>query len=59
MEAMIDFIFLVSKITEDGDRNHEIKRQLLHGRKAVTNIREESGNSNRFYFLGLQNHWGQ
>jgi len=38
METVIDFIFLVSKITEDGDRNHEIKRQLLHGRKAVTNI---------------------
>ena len=38
METVIDFIFLVSKITEDGDCNHEIKRQLLHGRKAVTNI---------------------
>ena len=37
-ETVIDFIFLVSKITEDGDCNHEIKRQLLHGRKAVTNI---------------------
>ena len=33
VEAMIDFIFLGSKITADGDCNHEIKRHLLLGRK--------------------------
>ena len=38
METMTDLIFLVSKITEDGDCSHEIKRCLLLGRKAMTNI---------------------
>ena len=33
-----DFIFLGSKITEDGDCRHEIKRCLLFGRKAITNL---------------------
>ena len=37
METMTDFIFLGSKITVDGDCNHEIKRNLLLGRKAMTN----------------------
>ena len=35
---MTDFLFLGSKITEDGDCSHEIRRQLLLGRKAVTNL---------------------
>ena len=35
---MTDLIFLGSKITLDGDCSHEIKRQLLLGRKALTNI---------------------
>ena len=35
METMIDFIFLGSKITEDDDCSHEIKRSLCHGRKAM------------------------
>ena len=35
---MIDFIFLGSKITVDGDCSHEIKRPLLLGRKAMTNL---------------------
>ena len=35
---MVDFIFLGSKITADGDCSHEIKRRLLLGRKAMTNI---------------------
>ena len=35
---MSDFIFLSSKITEDGDCSHEIKRRLLLGRKVVTNL---------------------
>ena len=38
METMRDFIFLSSKITADGDCSHEIKRQLLLGRKAMTNL---------------------
>ena len=35
---MTDFIFLVSKITSHGDCSHEIKRHLLLGRKAMTNV---------------------
>ena len=38
MEAVADFIFLGSKITEDSDYSHEIKRHLLLGRKAMTNL---------------------
>ena len=38
METVTDFIFLDSKITADGDCSHEIKRCLLLGRKAMTNI---------------------
>ena len=38
METVRDFIFLVSKTTADGDCSHEIKRRLLLGRKAMTNI---------------------
>ena len=38
VETVIDFIFLGSKITADGDCSHEIKRPLLLGRKAMTNL---------------------
>ena len=38
METVIDFIFLGSKITADGDCSHEIKRHLLLGKKAMTNV---------------------
>ena len=38
METVTDFIFLGSKITADGDCSHEIKRLLLLGRKAMTNL---------------------
>jgi len=38
METVTDFIFLGLKITADGDCNHEIKRRLLLGRKAMTNL---------------------
>ena len=38
METVIDYIFLGSKITADGDCNHEIKRYLLLGRKVLTNV---------------------
>ena len=38
METVTDFIFLGSKITADVDYSHEIKRYLLLGRKAITNL---------------------
>ena len=38
VEKVSDFIFLCSKITADGDYSHEIKRHLLLGRKAMTNL---------------------
>ena len=38
METVTDFIFLGSKITADGGCSHEIKRRLLRGRKAMTNL---------------------
>ena len=38
METVTEFIFLGSKITTDGDCSHEIKRHLLLGRKAMTNL---------------------
>ena len=38
METVTDFIFLGSKITEDGDCSHDIKRCLLLGRKAMVNL---------------------
>ena len=38
IETVTDFIFLGSKITADGDFSHEIKRHLLLGRKAMTNL---------------------
>ena len=38
MEAVTEFLFLGSKITADGDCSHEIRRLLLLGRKAMTNL---------------------
>ena len=38
VEVATDFLFLASKITADADCSHEIKRQLLLGRKAMTNL---------------------
>ena len=38
VETVTDFIFLSSKITADGDCSHEIKKHLLLGRKATTNL---------------------
>ena len=38
VDTVSDFIFGGSKITADGDCSHEIKRQLLHGRKVLTNL---------------------
>ena len=48
METMRDFIFLGSKITEDGDCSHEIKRHLLLGRHTMTNL--DSIKKQRHYF---------
>ena len=48
METVTDFIFLGSKITTDGDGSHEIKRHLLLGRKAMTNL--DSILKSRHYF---------
>ena len=48
VETEIDFIFLDSKITADGDCSHEIKRRLLLGRKAMTNL--DSILKSRHYF---------
>ena len=41
VEAVTDFIFLDSKVTVDNDCSHEIKRRLLLGRKAMTNLDSE------------------
>ena len=49
METVTDFIFLGSKITADGDCSHEIKRCLLLGRKALTNLDSVLKNQ-RLYF---------
>ena len=38
METVTDFIFLATKITEDGDCSHKIKRRLLLGREAMVNL---------------------
>ena len=38
METVTDLVFLRSKITADGDSNHEIQRRLLLGRKVMTNL---------------------
>ena len=48
-ETVRDFIFLGSKITADGDYSHEIKRSLLLGRKAMTNL-EQHIKKQRQYF---------
>ena len=48
METVVDFIFLGSKITVDSDCNQEIKRHLILGRKAMTNL--DSILKKRHYF---------
>ena len=48
MEIVTDFIFLGSKIISDGDGSHEIKRSLLFGRKAMTNL--DNIEKQRHYF---------
>ena len=46
MEAMMDFIFLSSKITADGDYSHNMRRRWLLGRKAMTNLDSIINNRN-------------
>ena len=53
VEAVGDFIFLGSKITADGDCSHEIKRRLLLGRKAMTNLHSILKSSHHFANKGL------
>ena len=48
METMTDFIFLGSKITADGDWSHEVKRHLLLGRKAITNLQHNKKQRHHF-----------
>ena len=50
MEIVRDFIFLGSKISEDGDYSHEIKRRLLLVRKAMTNLDSRDIKKQRHYF---------
>ena len=53
MEAVTDFIFLGSKITADGNCSPEIKRRLLLGRKAMTNLDSIKKQRNHFANKGL------
>ena len=50
METVSDFILGGSKITADGDCSHEIKRCLLLGRKAITNLPKQHIKKQRHYF---------
>ena len=52
METVTDFIFLGSKIIADGDCSHEIKRHLLLGRKAMTNLNSILKSRNYFVDKG-------
>ena len=53
VKTVADFIFLSSRITEDGDCSHEIKRHLLLGRKAMTNLGSILKNRHHFTNKGL------
>ena len=60
IETVTDFIFLGSKITADGDCSHEIKRRLLLGRKAMTNldsISKSKGPSSQGYGFSCGHVW--
>ena len=57
-ETVTDFIFLGSKITADGDCSHEIKRCLLFGRKAMTNLDSILKSRDRFFPFSLPGHLG-
>ena len=53
VETVTDFVFLGSKITADGDCGHEIKRRLLLGRKAMTNLQHIQKQKHHFADKGL------
>ena len=53
VEAVTDFIFLGSKVTADGDCSHKIKRSLLLGRKAMTNLDSVLKSKDHFVNKGL------
>ena len=53
MESVADFIFLGSKITADGEWRHEVKRHLLLGRKAITNLQHNKKQRHHFADKGL------
>ena len=57
VETVSDFIFLCSKITADGDCSHEVKRHLLLGRKAMTNL--DSIFKNRDIILPTKSVWSK
>ena len=63
MGAVTDFIFLSSQITADGDCSHEIKRHLLFGRTAMTNLdsilksRDNKGPSSQSYGFSSSHIW--
>ena len=65
VETVADFIFLGSKITADGDYSHEMKRHLLLGRKAMTNLDSilksrdiaDKGPSSQSYGLSSSHVW--
>ena len=56
VETVIDFLFSGSKITADGDCRHEIKRHLLLGRKAMTNLDSILKSRDFFFFLPAKVH---
>ena len=56
VETVTDFLFLASKITADGDCSHEIKRHLLLGRKAMTNL-DNKGPSSQSYGFSNSHVW--
>jgi len=57
VEAVTDFIFLGSQITADGDCSHKIKRYLLLGRKALTNLDSISKSRDTTYFVVSRVRW--
>ena len=66
METVTDFIFLGFKITADSDCSHEIKTLVPWKKNYDVGIQShhfmsidggKNGNSDRLYFIGLQNHW--
>ena len=58
METVREFIYLVSKITADGDCSHEMKRRLLLGRKVYDQPREHiNGPSSQGYFFPSSHVW--